>query len=198
MVDFIHDCFQNIIDMKKNLFLSLFAVLLVSANAQTVVITNKGAVRVPSGYQGHIEYSNLFYLEDGGTAMDISTTHGFYYTPNMFVGLGFGVHVAPDDGFVPVFASAKYIFNSTSRISPTIQMRMGSFFNEGAKPYGDLSLGLRFASEKDFAFSIQACASYYAPFDQTDYRWDYNLQAEIVETSRIHLSCVGIRLGIEW
>ncbi|MBO7417008.1 MAG: hypothetical protein J6U22_10595, partial [Bacteroidaceae bacterium] len=63
---------------------------------------------------------------------------------------------------------------------------------------GDASFGLRFASDKDFAFSIQACASYYAPFDQTDYKWDYTLQREITETSRINLSSVGIRLGIEW
>ncbi len=190
--------FQKNIDMKKYFVLSLFAALFISANAQSYVVTDKGAVRVPSGYQGHIEYSNLFYLNDGGTAMDISTTHGFYYTPNMFVGLGFGVHVAPDDGFVPVFASAKYIFNSATRISPTLQMRMGSFFHEGAKPYGDASFGLRFASDKDFAFSIQACASYYAPFDQTDYKWDYTLQREITETTRVNLSSVGIRLGIEW
>ena len=190
--------FQNVIDMKKFFVLLFCATVFISVSAQTYVVTEKGTVRVPSGYQGHIEYSNLFYLEDGGTAMDISTTHGFYYTSNMFVGIGIGVHVAPDDGFVPVFASAKYIFNPRTRISPTIQMRMGSFFNEGAKPYGDLSLGLRFASDRDFAFSIQACASYYAPYDKTEYTWDYITERELSTTTRINLSCVGLRLGIEW
>ena len=180
--------------MKKILVSLLFAAMAFTANAQDV---NNG-VRVPSGYQGHVEYSNLFYLKGGGTAMDISTTHGFYYTSNMFVGLGIGIHVAPDGGYVPIYAAAKYVFNYRTKVSPTLQMRMGSFFNEGAKPYGDLSFGLRFASDRDFAFSIQACASYYAPFDEVNSYWDYQGDTYTTTTTRMNLSSVGIRLGIEW
>ena len=179
--------------MKKIFVSLLFAAVALSSNAQT-----ENGVRIPSGYQGHIEYSNLFYLQGGGTAMDISTTHGFFYTSNMFVGLGIGVHVAPEGGYVPIYAAAKYVFNDRSKISPTLQMRLGSFFNEGAKPYGDLSFGLRFASDRDFAFSIQACASYYAPFDEVDSYWDYNGDTYVTTTTRMNISSVGIRLGIEW
>ena len=84
--------------MKKIFTLTLFAALFMTVNAQT------NGIRVPSGYQAHVEYSNLFYI-DGGTTMDISTTHGFFYTDNMYVGLGIGLHVSPDDAYVPVFAS---------------------------------------------------------------------------------------------
>lgn len=187
--------FQIINDttMKRILAFTLFAALFMTVNAQK----NVNGVRVPSGYQAHVEYSNLLYL-DGGTTMDISTTHGFFYTDNMYVGLGIGLHVSPDDAYVPVFASAKYVFIPTAKISPTLQMRMGSFFTEGAKPYGDVSFGLRFASDHDFAFSIQACASYYAPFDYTDSYWDYNTDGYIENVERRNLSTVGIRLGIEW
>lgn len=180
--------------MKKILVSLLFAAMAFTAGAQDVI----NGVRVPSGYQGHIEYSNLFYVKGGGTAMDISTTHGFFYTSNMFIGLGMGLHVAPDGGYVPVYAAAKYVFNNRSKISPTLQMRMGSFFNEGAKPYGDLSFGLRFASDRDFAFSIQACASYYAPFDEVEDHWDSTLGMYATTTTRMNLSSVGLRLGIEW
>ena len=180
--------------MKKFLVSLLFAAMAFTAGAQDVI----NGVRVPSGYQGHIEYSNLFYVKGGGTAMDISTTHGFFYTSNMFIGLGMGLHVAPDGGYVPVYAAAKYVFNNRSKISPTLQMRMGSFFNEGAKPYGDLSFGLRFASDRDFAFSIQACASYYAPFDEVEDHWDSTLGMYATTTTRMNLSSVGLRLGIEW
>jgi hypothetical protein len=180
--------------MKKFVISLLFAAACLAANAQSTA----NEIKVPSGYQGHIEYSNLFYLKGGGTSMDLSTTHGFYYTPNMFVGIGIGVHAAPGDAFVPVYAAAKYIFNYKTRISPTLQMRMGSFFCEGAKPYGDLSFGLRFASDRDFAFSIQACASYYAPFDSVDEYWDINTNTYTTTTNRMNLSCVGLRLGIEW
>ena len=180
--------------MKKILVSLLFAAMAFTANAQEVI----NGVRVPSGYQGHIEYSNLFYVKGGGTAMDISTTHGFFYTSNMFIGLGIGIHVAPDGGYVPVYAAAKYVFNNRAKISPTLQLRMGSFFNEGAKPYGDLSFGLRFASDRDFAFSIQACGSFYAPFDEVEDHWDSTLGMYATTTTRMNLSSVGLRLGIEW
>ena len=180
--------------MKRILVSMLFAAMAFSANAQEVV----DGVRIPSGYQGHIEYSNLFYLDGFGTAMDISTTHGFYYTSNMFIGLGIGVHVAPEGGYVPIYAAAKYVFNNKTKISPTLQMKMGSFFDEGAKPYGDLSFGFRFASDRDFAFSIQACASYSAPFDLEETYWDNVTNTYVDTNTRMNLSCVGIRLGIEW
>jgi len=180
--------------MKKILVSLLFAAMAYTAGAQEVV----NGVRVPSGYQGHIEYSNLFYVSGSGTAMDITTTHGFFYTSNMFVGLGMGFHVAPEGAYFPIFAAAKYVFNNTAKISPTLQLRMGSFFQEGAKPYGDLSFGFRFASDHDFAFSIQACGSFYAPFDEVDDHWDQNLSTYYTTTTRINLSSVGLRLGIEW
>jgi hypothetical protein len=180
--------------MKKILFSLLFAAMAFGANAQEVV----NGVRVPSGYQGHIEYSNLFYVDGSNTAMDLSTTHGFYYTPNMFVGLGIGFHGAPGDVYLPIYAAAKYIFNYRTKVSPTVQMKMGSFFNDGAKPYGDLSFGFRFASDRDFAFSIQACGSFYAPFNVTETEWDYVNDKYITTTERRNLSSVGLRLGIEW
>jgi len=180
--------------MKKILVSLLFAAMAFSANAQEVI----DGVRVPSGYQGHIEYSNLFYVKGWGTAMDLSTTHGFYYTPNMFVGIGMGIHVAPGDAYIPVYASAKYVFNYRTKISPTLQMRMGSFFNDGAKPYGDISFGCRFASDRDFAFSIQACASYYAPFNYVEDHWDSTIGTYATTTTRMNLSSIGLRLGIEW
>ena len=180
--------------MKKILFSLLFAAMAFGANAQEVV----NGVRVPSGYQGHIEYSNLFYVNGFETGMDLSTTHGFYYTPNMFVGLGIGLHVAPGDAYVPIYAAAKYIFNYRTKVSPTLQMKMGSFFNEGAKPYVDLSFGFRFASDRDFAFSIQACGSFYAPFNETESYWDSVTDKYITTSERKNLSSIGLRLGIEW
>jgi hypothetical protein len=191
--------------MKRTFLLTLFLVsFFATSYGQLTVKIDKGSlkaysVRVPSGYQGHLEYSNLFYLK-GGTSMSIATTHGFYYSPNMFIGLGLGLHIAPDNVFVPVFASAKYIFNYTTRVSPAIQMRMGSFTNEdGVKPYCDMSMGLRFASERDFAFSIQLCGSYFAPFNSTrGSYWDETSNRYVTTTEKVELSNVGLRLGIEW
>lgn len=177
--------------------LALFAVTC-AVSAQEV---NQFGVRIPSGYQGNVEYSNLFYFKDGKTGMMISTTHGFFYTSNLFVGMGIGIHVAPDDTYVPVFAAAKYVVNH-KKISPVAQFRMGSFFTEGAKPYMDVAFGLRFASDKDFAFSIMAAGSYYSPFTIVNNEYNYDpstgLSGYTTTYEKYNLSCLSIRLGIEW
>ena len=188
--------------MKKALFiLAALLAMPVLASAQEASVlgrqTSIDGVRVPSGYQGHIEYSNVFFLEDSKTGMSLSTTHGFFYSDNMFVGLGIGVLVAPEDTYVPVFASAKYIFNPYGKkVSPTIQMRMGSFFNDGAKPYLDGALGLRFASNHDFAFSILVGGSYLAPIEYCE--WDYDRNGDYRVDVKRNLSCLSLRMGIEW
>ncbi len=187
--------------MKKALlFLAALMAVPAMVSAQLITSGNRSTVdgvRVPSGYQGHLEYSNVYFLEDGKTGMSLSTTHGFFYTENMHVGLGLGVLVAPEDSYVPIFASAKYIFRPVGKkISPTIQMRMGSFFDEGAKPYADAALGFRFASDHDFAFSILMAGSYFAPIDTYEYVNDRN-GGYSIEGKR-NLSCLSLRMGIEW
>lgn len=177
----------------------LFAIAMLAVPALVSAQNNVEGVRVPSGYQAHIEYSNVFFLNDGKTGMSLTTTHGFFYTSNMHVGLGIGVIVAPQDTYVPVFTSAKYIFQPVGKkISPTAQMRLGSFFYEGAKPYADLALGLRFASERDFAFSILLAGSYYAPFDVEDWVYDPVTDRSNMTVEERNLSCISLRVGIEW
>lgn len=180
--------------MKKALFaLAAFLAVPALASAQNTLDN----VRIPSGYQAHIEYSNVFFLKDGETGMSISTTHGFFYTDKMHVGLGLGLMVSPEETYVPVFTSAKYVFNH-SRIAPTAQMRLGSFFHEGAKPYADAALGLRFASDRDFAFSVLLAGSFFAPFKVEDWTYDHTTDRSYVTYFDRNLSNLSLRVGIEW
>lgn len=180
--------------MKRMMVFAMFAVLFATAHAQQ----ERGEIRIPSGYQAHVEFSNLFYFKGGQTAFDLSTTHGACYSKNTFVGLGFGVHTKEDIVVGQLFASAKFITAPGKQVSPTVQARMGSFFNEGVHPYGELAFGIRCASARDFAFSILACASYYAPFDHDFDYWDESKLVYTYTTARVNLSCVGLRFGIEW
>ena len=177
----------------------LFAIAMLAVPALVSAQNNVDGVRVPNGYQAHIEYSNLVFLKDGKTGMSVSTTHGFFYTENMHVGLGLGLIVAPDDTYVPVFTSAKYIFSPVGKkVSPTAQMRLGSFFSDGAKPYADLALGLRFASDRDFAFSVLLAGSYYAPFEVESWIYDSATDNSYRSLDERNLSCISLRVGIEW
>lgn len=183
-------------NMKRVFVLMAMMALALTASAGDVIVNG---IRVPSGYQAHVEYSNLVFLKDGETGMSLSTTHGFFYTENMHVGLGIGLIVAPDDVYVPVFTSAKYVFNPIGkRVSPTAQMRLGSVFADGAKPYADVAFGFRFASDRDFAFSVLMAGSYYAPFNTEV--WTYNPvnNKDYYTIEERNLSCISLRVGIEW
>ncbi len=156
-------------------------------------------IKAPEGYQGHLEQSNIF-MKDGNTGTGFATTHGFYYTDNTFVGLGFGLNFLGDGEVVaPFYASCKYLFQPEAKVSPTFQMRMGSYFNnERAKPYIDAAIGLRFASNRDFAFSILVAGSYYNPYKSTDSYYD-SVNNNYVERSVTYdPTSISIRMGIEW
>lgn len=158
----------------------------------------KNGVKIPEGYQGHIEQENIYHFSTQDVAIGLSTTHGFFYTPHMFVGLGLGLHIAEDDVIVPFFTSAKYIFNNYKKISPTMQLRLGSYASDGVGAYGDLAFGLRFASNKDFAFSILIAGSYYSPKDVTEWYYDDRTNSSYSVNEKIDYSGISLRIGIEW
>lgn len=192
--------------MKKMIFaaalLSLVAVKsFAQAGSQDIrerQMAIQNGVKIPDGYQGHIEQENIYHFSTQDVAIGLSTTHGFFYTPHMFVGLGLGLHIAEDDVIVPFFTSAKYIFNNYKKISPTMQLRLGSYASEGVGAYGDLAFGLRFASNKDFAFSILLAGSYYSPKDETNWYYDDRTNTSYSVTEKLDFSGISLRIGIEW
>lgn len=172
--------------------LALFGVSFTDAKAEV-------NIKAPEGYQAHLEQSNIFML-DGNTGVGFATTHGFYYTDNTFVGLGVGLNfVGEDEVVAPFYASLKYLFNPTAKVSPTIQTRVGSYFNsDRAKPYLDLAAGLRFASNRDFAFSILVAGSYYNPYVLEHDVYDCTTDRHLRWTSNYDPSGISVRIGIEW
>lgn len=183
--------------MKKSRMIAIAAMAMFGFSFAEVKAEND--IKAPEGYQAHLEQENIF-LRNGDTGTAFSTTHGFYYTDNTFVGLGFGLDFFGDGEVVaPFYASAKYLFSPNAKVSPTAQMRMGSYINsDRSKPYFDLALGLRFASSRDFAFSILVAGSYYSPYNRTDSYYDNIADRWIDSTIKRDLSGISMRIGIEW
>lgn len=180
--------------MKKTLFLLSFLVLSLSLTAQDIQ-----TVRIPSGYQGFLEQGTIYRLRDDGNATTgVSTTHGFYFDGNTYVGIGLGIEGG--DGFfsLPVYTAVKYNFAYTKTATPTIQIRLGSYLSEDPGAYADLAVGIRFGSKRSFAVNIMLAASYYEPIKHS-YK-TYNYDTHVYETGiiRCHPSGLGLRVGIEW
>ena len=150
-------------------------------------------VRVPSGYQGFFEQGNTWHFDKNmPNSISLSTTHGFYFNGHIFAGVGFGIDFNKDRALVPFYTNLRYLFINNKVVSPIISLRLGSFIGDDMGAYGDLALGVRFASKRDFAVSVLVAGTYYDKVKEYDY---YGCYPEYKEVSP---SGVSLRIGIEW
>lgn len=183
----------------KKFFLTTMIVLgcIFSVSAQ------EKEIRVPSGYQGFIDMNNLYtFSKDINNSIGMSTTHGFYFNPKAFVGLGMGFETNNDYVLVPIYAAIHYNFNYSKSVSPIMRLRLGSYVGDGFGTYADLALGVRFASKRDFAVSIMVAGTFFEGYDDKIYQ-DYQDEngywhCGVQTTQTIQPSGVGLRIGIEW
>ena len=64
-------------------------------------------VRVPSGYQGFLEYGNTWTVFDKEmpNTLGLSTTHGFYFNGHIYAGIGIGFDACRDLTLVPIYGN---------------------------------------------------------------------------------------------
>ena len=182
----------------KKIFLTAMIVLgcIFSVSAQK-------ETRVPSGYQGFLDMNNLYtFSKDINNSIGMSTTHGFYFNPKAYVGLGMGFETNNDYVLVPIYAAIHYNFNYTRPVTPILRLRLGTCLGDSFGPYADLAFGVRFASKRDFAVSIMAVGTYFDKFKESvyaDYQDENGVWHYCVPTTQyIQPSGVGLRIGIEW
>ncbi len=175
----------------KKLIVIAAAVLLVAFTASA-----QKSIREPSGYAGMVEEENTFHLNGEATSIAVSTTHGVYYTPNVFVGLGLAFEGSGDYFIMPIFASTRYVFNEHSKVSPMFSARLGSYVGDDLGAYGEAGIGLRFASSSKFAFALSLVGKYISDLEYEDGHWSGDTYINSKETK--NFSGVGIRFSIEW
>jgi hypothetical protein len=185
----------------KKIFLTLvMALFAVGAFAQNDEVTG---VRIPSGYQGFFEMGNtlLHFDKNISTTIQLSTTHGGYFNEHLFAGLGIAYEWNRNYEFVPIYANLRYVFMSHSVVSPIVSLRLGSYLGDDIGAYGDLAVGVRFASKRDFAVSVLVACTYYDKITRNYYEEWVDSQGvwhhENVER-QINPSGIAVRVGIEW
>ena len=160
-------------------------------------------IRIPSGYQGFAEVNSCWHFDKNmPTTVQLSTTHGFYFNGHIYAGIGVGWEFNNSYFLMPFYANVRYVFLNKTAVSPLVSMRLGTFYSSKKMgTYGDLALGVRFASKRDFALSVMVVGTYYDKlaykyYDQ--YQDAYgNWHTEYVETG-ISPSSISLRVGIEW
>lgn len=184
--------------MKKTFLLIVMALFAINSFAQEEVTPKY----VPNGYQGFFEEGNAWHFDKNmPTTVQISTTHGFYFNDCIYAGLGVGWEFNSDYFLMPFYTNLRYVFINNKSISPIVSLRLGSYISSNMGAYGDLAVGVRFASIKGFAVSVLVTGSYY---DKLDYSytvetvddqgyWHYNTVED-----KINPSGISLRVGIEW
>lgn len=185
--------------MKKTLLMLVLALFAVTTFAQNEETEN---FRVPNGYQGFVELGNSWHFDKNmPTTIQFSTTHGFIFEHHVYAGIGAGLEFNTEYAMMPFYANFRYVFCNKSAINPFVSMRLGSYISDKMGAYGDLAVGVRFASKRDFAVSIMLSGTYYDKLkyeyydDYQDYQgyWHH----ELVE-SQISPSGITLKVGIEW
>ena len=185
--------------MKKTILTLVMALFAITTFAQS----EETAVRVPSGYQGFLEYGNSWTIFDDAmpNTLGLSTTHGFYFNGHMFAGIGIGFDACSDFCLVPIYANVRYLFSNKSTVSPFIGLRLGSYISEQIGAYGDFAFGVRFASKRDFAISMMVAATYYDKMTYStweDYQDEYGYWQSHRVDKTVNPASISLRIGIEW
>ena len=158
--------------MKKTIL--AFAIMLMSFTAFAQE-NNETSIRVPSGYTGFLENGlggvwNQYSVD--GYLYTISTTHGYQFNDKAFAGLGVGyaLGIFGSAKLVPFYGSFHYVFLPTKRVSPVIRARAGAYYaKKNYGPYGDVGVGVRFATNSRIAFNLMTTYSYYHNVTVTHY-----------------------------
>lgn len=130
----------------RRVFIALFSVFAISANAQFYEIGNQlhqmlsPALSGSFNYKGYVEASYLRGLgDDRFDVIDISTTQGFKYSSWFFMGAGAGVdiilpsldykHNVDPIVMIPLYADFRFLIGNQDKVGVNIDLRLGASFN---------------------------------------------------------------------
>ena len=180
--------------MKKVILSVVMLLMAVSMIAQE---QEEPRVRVPSGYQGFFEQGNTWHFDKNmPNSISLSTTHGFYFNGHIFAGVGIGVDFNKEHALIPFYTNLRYQFINNKVVSPVISLRLGSYISEDLGAYGDLAVGVRFASKRDFAVSVLVAGTYYDKIEDSVWEFNEELGYDVCTERMVSPAGVSLRIGI--
>ena len=130
-----------------------------------------------------------------------STTQGFYVGDRTFVGVGAAVTFDEEMLTLPLFAAVKYNWSFTKVLTPTFELRAGTYLDlyQGDRMalYGDAAVGLRLAIGRRVAVNMLVTLTYHQGFSQFAMVYPPHGGDWVGVTERMPLA-IGTRLGVEF
>lgn len=146
--------------MKKTTLLFAFMLATISVSAQNVV---------KNCYRGFVDLGYAIGTGDYDFGrFEVNTSHGYQINPYVFIGVGVGLHFAssyetPDMNIaldtrdskvdIPVFANAHFNILK-KKVTPFIDIKGGTYVNNGGGLYVSASVGCRIAINKKQGINI--------------------------------------------
>lgn len=190
---------------RTTLLLTLILIASIGVRAQNVA-TNC--------YRGFVDLGYAVGIGDYGFGrVEVNTSHGYQINPYLFIGAGVGLHFAASyetsdmeialdtrDSKVdiPVFANAHFNFMK-KKFSPFVDIKGGTYVNNGGGLYVSASVGCRIAINKKQGINIGVgYASEKLEFETFEhfvgkYSLDYTRKAAKLDTEAITM-----RVGFEF
>ena len=188
--------------MKKTILAFAIMLMTLIASAQD---NNEQSVRVPSGYTGFLETGsggiwNQYSVD--GYLFSISTTHGYQFNDKVFAGLGvgYGIGLFSSHKLVPFYGSFRYVFLPTKKASPVVRAHAGAYYaRKNFGPYGDLGVGVRFATKSRIAFNLMTAYSYYHDVTVSHYYMNLmGMGSAYYKDRQDNISNISLVFSLEW
>lgn len=149
------------------------------------------AIGIPStgkGYKGFVDLGySLFTSNPEAGTVNLTTTHGYYFSKNVFVGVGTGIHYEfgneyyDDILYIPVYGDVRFSFPISNKWSMFTDVRVGGNFYTGESSFGlyaNPSVGVRIpVSNKN---GINIAVGYETMSYSYEGYYSYNTETEFI------------------
>jgi hypothetical protein len=188
--------------MKKTILALAILLMTITAFAQE---SKETSIRVPSGYTGFLETGlGGVWTQYGvdGYLYKISTTHGYHFNDKFFAGLGVGYEIGifNTPKLIPFYGSFRYVILPTKIVSPVVRVRAGGYHaQKNWGPYGDVGVGIRFATKSRIAFNLMTTYTYYHNVTVTHYHMNLmGMGSGYYEDRQDNISNISLVFSLEW
>lgn len=151
------------------------------------------------GYRGRVEAGEITDIADGGiyAGFSVSTTHGYQFTPDFFLGAGIGLdyHHGLRTVFMPIFVNLRGYFTD-KRKTPFVDLKIGYSPINKTGLYLSPSVGLSFGRSKKCAFNLSI--GYNMQQYRFYYREYYGYGYAVEYQNKKLLNGVSLKFGVEF
>ncbi len=154
--------------MKRLLLLVASLLMIGGVMAQEITPDERRDRMLNKGYRGYVGVGVAFNVKDTniidifGAAYEVTTTHGYQFSPHFFLGAGMAVQYVTtmEVAQIPLFGEAKFSLLK-KWVTPFVDLKAGYTVAENEGVYLNPSVGVRFGFTRHFGMNVSLGYSYH-------------------------------------